>query len=108
MCSIIRRTNALPKIAVLFPQEEVLDKQGVQVRPPGFHVIIMPYADDIRPVPVDRLPAEATDEQIDAAKAFVEKLALKGRFDPLVYENPCKFRLKITKHCTQTYLLYFY
>ncbi|KAI9282083.1 SPOC like C-terminal domain-containing protein [Umbelopsis sp. AD052] len=88
LCSIIRRTNALPKIAVLFPQEEALDKQGVQVRPPGFHVIIMPYADDIRPVPVDRLPTEATDEQIDAVKAFVEKLALKGRFDPLVYENP--------------------
>ena len=107
MCSIIRRTNALPKIAVLLPQEEVLDKQGVQVRPPGFHVIIMPYADDIRPVPVDRLAAEATDEQIDAAKAFVEKLALKGRFNPLVYENPCKFHLKITKHCTQTYYYIF-
>lgn len=88
---------------MLLPQEEVLDKQGGQVRPPGFHVIIMPYADDIRPVPVDRLAAEATDEQIDAAKAFVEKLALKGRFDPLVYENPCKSHLKITKHCTQTY-----
>jgi ATP-dependent DNA helicase 2 subunit 1 len=74
-------------------QEEILDDQGVQVRPPGFHVIIMPYADDIRSVPVDRLATEATDEQIDNAKAFVEKLSLKGRFDPLVYENPCKFSI---------------
>lgn len=64
-----------------------MDNQDEQVRPPGFHVIVMPYADDIRSV----LPVqghEANDEQIDAAKAFVERLSIKGRFDPLAYENP--------------------
>ncbi|KAG2184916.1 hypothetical protein INT43_000829 [Umbelopsis isabellina] len=87
LCSFTRRTNALPKLAILMPQEEVLDNQDEQVRPPGFHVIVMPYADDIRSV----LPVqghEANDEQIDAAKAFVERLSIKGRFDPLAYENP--------------------
>ncbi|GAB5592308.1 ATP-dependent DNA helicase II subunit 1 [Umbelopsis nana] len=68
-------------------QEEVLDSEQVQVRPPGFHVIIMPYADDMRALPVSELQ-EADDEQIDAAKAFVERLSIKGRFDPLAYENP--------------------
>ncbi|KAM3587126.1 X-ray repair cross-complementing protein 6 [Umbelopsis sp. WA50703] len=87
LCSFIRRTNALPKLAILLPQEEVLDNQHEQVRPPGFHVIVMPYADDIRPVPPVQ-GHEANDEQIDAAKAFVERLSIKGRFDPLVYENP--------------------
>jgi hypothetical protein len=67
-----------------------LDNQHEQVRPPGFHVIVMPYADDIRPVPPVQ-GHEANDEQIDAAKAFVERLSIKGRFDPLVYENPGNF-----------------
>lgn len=74
-------------------QEEVLDSEQVQVRPPGFHVIIMPYADDMRALPVSELQ-EADDEQIDAAKAFVERLSIKGRFDPLAYENPCKFKME--------------
>jgi hypothetical protein len=49
----------------------------------------MPYADDMRMLPVNQLPV-ADDEQIDAAKAFVERLSIRGRFDALAYENPCK------------------
>ena len=28
---------------------EELDENNAQVRAPGFHVIVLPYADDIRP-----------------------------------------------------------
>jgi ATP-dependent DNA helicase 2 subunit 1 len=35
------------------PQEEVLDDNGAQERPPGFHMIPLPYADDIRAAPVE-------------------------------------------------------
>ena len=31
-------------------QAEELDEQHVQVTPPGFHVIILPFADDFRKV----------------------------------------------------------
>lgn len=34
-------------------QEEVLDANDVQERPPGFHMIPLPYADDIRGAPVE-------------------------------------------------------
>ena len=29
-------------------QEEELDERNLQVAPPGFHVIFLPYADDFR------------------------------------------------------------
>ena len=29
-------------------KEEELDEQNVQISPPGFHVIFLPFADDLR------------------------------------------------------------
>lgn len=34
-------------------QEEELDEHKVQITPPGFHVIILPFADDFRKVKLD-------------------------------------------------------
>ncbi len=35
-------------------QAEELDEQNVQQTPPGFHVITLPFADDIRKTPFDK------------------------------------------------------
>lgn len=35
---------------IVFLQEEEFDDRKVQIRPPGFHVIFLPYADDFRKV----------------------------------------------------------
>ncbi|KAI8384252.1 SPOC like C-terminal domain-containing protein [Radiomyces spectabilis] len=87
ICSFFRRTNSLPKLVALYPQPEVLDNNQVQITPPGFHLITLPFADDIRPLPVEQT-ADANVDEIDAAKKFVEKLSFNQGFDPAAYENP--------------------
>jgi len=34
------------------PQMEELDENNAQIEPPGFHLIPLPFADDIRAAPV--------------------------------------------------------
>lgn len=50
------RTNSMPRIAALLPQAETFDEDGLQMDPPGFHIIPLPYADDIRRTPLDEMP----------------------------------------------------
>jgi ATP-dependent DNA helicase 2 subunit 1 len=38
-------------MAVLLPQEEEFTEGGGQDMPPGFHVIVLPFVDDIRAPP---------------------------------------------------------
>lgn len=45
------RTNTQPEFAVLIPQAETFTKDGGQDDPPGFHVIPLPFRDDIRQPP---------------------------------------------------------
>jgi ATP-dependent DNA helicase 2 subunit 1 len=39
----------------LVAQPEELDEAGLQVKPPGFHVIHLPFLDDFRQLPDTRL-----------------------------------------------------
>lgn len=51
LCAVVRfnRTkSSQPRNAVLLPQLEEIDEDGVQVMPPGFHLIPLPAAEDIR------------------------------------------------------------
>uniref|UniRef100_A0A8C6APN2 SAP domain-containing protein n=1 Tax=Monodon monoceros TaxID=40151 RepID=A0A8C6APN2_MONMO len=69
----------------LMPQEEELDDQKIQVTPPGFQLIFLPYADDKRKVPFTE-KVMANPEQVDKMKAIVQKLHFKYRSDS--FENP--------------------
>ena len=40
-------------MSILYKQEEELDEHKVQITPPGFHVIFLPYADDFRKVKIE-------------------------------------------------------
>ena len=42
--------SCFPIPLFIYTQEEELDERKVQVRPPGFHVIFIPFADDFRKV----------------------------------------------------------
>ena len=45
ICSFTLRTNASPSLVALLPQEEKLDDDSnIQILPPGFHVVYLPYA----------------------------------------------------------------
>ncbi|XP_063010703.1 X-ray repair cross-complementing protein 6 isoform X2 [Melospiza melodia melodia] len=85
LCRYTPRRNVPPRFVALVPQEEELDEQKVQIAPPGFHMIFLPYADDKRNVDVtDNVPA--SQEQVDKMKEIIQKLRFKYRADS--FENP--------------------
>ncbi|KAG0267084.1 X-ray repair cross-complementing protein 6 [Mortierella polycephala] len=86
ICSFTQRNNYSTRLVALFPQVETVGPNG-QERPPGFQLVPLPWADDLRPLPIqsDYLPP---DELMDAAKPFIKKLSMKKGFHPDNYENP--------------------
>ncbi|XP_043199583.1 X-ray repair cross-complementing protein 6-like isoform X2 [Amphibalanus amphitrite] len=84
ICRLVSRRNDTPHLVALQPQMERTEG-GVQIAPPGFHVIFLPFADDIRQLSLPE-PTRATDEQIEAARAIVMKLRFK--YSPDKIENP--------------------
>jgi ATP-dependent DNA helicase 2 subunit 1 len=85
VCRYTPRKNVPPYFVALVPQEEELDDQKIQVTPPGFQLVFLPYADDKRKVPFTE-KVMANPEQIDKMKAVVQKLRFKYRSDS--FENP--------------------
>jgi ATP-dependent DNA helicase 2 subunit 1 len=90
-------------------QEEKVEEGGWN-DPAGFHLIPLPFADDIRAAPIEeatrgisiylsRPPANliaffttASDEIKDAARAWIDKLCVKtGAYPPDSYPNPGKY-----------------
>ena len=91
-CAIVKfvgREGSVVKFCALLPQAEKYDEDYFQT-PPGFNMIILPWADDIRSnsdimakYPKD-LP-EPTDEQCELAKKLVKKMNIS--FDCRAFEN---------------------
>jgi len=91
----IPRDNSVVRFCALVPQDEKTDEDGFQV-PPGFQLIFLPYADDVKDLePI--LEAAGMDDQavnvddlsrkeVDSAKLMVKNLAIK--FDSRNFENP--------------------
>lgn len=85
ICRLIPRRNAAPRFVALLPQEEELDEHKAQVCPPGFHVIFLPFTDDLRRLKYEQTP-KATEEQVTKAKEVIKKLTLG--FESSQFENP--------------------
>lgn len=51
----ISRKNAAPQIVAIIPSVEELGDDGVQITPPGFFLIQLPFADDVRQNPESKL-----------------------------------------------------
>jgi len=81
ICSFKQRSSSGPNYVALLPQMEVIE-DGAQVKAPGFHVIYLPFLDDIRLIPEIRLKKDNPPEAVDAAKAVISKLKLK-KFIPV-------------------------
>ncbi|XP_006027710.1 X-ray repair cross-complementing protein 6 isoform X1 [Alligator sinensis] len=85
LCRYVPRRNTPPCFVAMIPQEEELGEQNVQTVSPGFHLIFLPYADDIRKIDfTEKVPAN--EEQVDKMKEIVQKLRFKYRSDS--FENP--------------------
>lgn len=85
LCRFTARRNYSPRFVALVPQEEETDEGKGQITPPGFNVISLPFADDIRTLDTPQLPS-ASQEQVDKMKQIVTKLRFKYRSD--AFENP--------------------
>ncbi|KLT41005.1 SPOC domain-like protein [Cutaneotrichosporon oleaginosum] len=85
------RASSSPEFAVLVPQEETINKkEGGQEDPPGFHVVILPFVDDIRDPPKKMTyNLTATDEETKAMERLMRRLRFKsGKYVSDVYPNP--------------------
>ncbi|XP_035254791.1 X-ray repair cross-complementing protein 6 [Anguilla anguilla] len=85
VCKYTPRRNTPPRFVALVPQREELDSNQIQITPPGFHVIFLPFADDIRTLDAPQFPI-ASRAQVDKMKEIVHKLRFKYRSD--AFENP--------------------
>lgn len=62
ICRMQARKASTPRLVALCPQTEVRDNKGVQLKPPGLNVVVLPYADDIRSVP--HTPTPTADPEL--------------------------------------------
>ncbi|XP_061564153.1 X-ray repair cross-complementing protein 6 [Cololabis saira] len=85
LCRCIARRNNPPRFVALVPQKEEVDEGNVQITPPGFNAIYLPFADDVRPLDTPQCPT-ASQTQVDKMKKIVSKLSFKYRSDS--FENP--------------------
>ncbi|KAM3860056.1 X-ray repair cross-complementing protein 6 [Diretmus argenteus] len=85
LCRYTERRNQPPRFVALVPQREEADQAQIQVTPPGFNVIFLPFADDIRTLDIPHCPI-ASGVQVDKMKQIVSKLRFKYRND--AFENP--------------------
>ncbi|KAK7691202.1 hypothetical protein QCA50_006305 [Cerrena zonata] len=83
----LTRRNASPMFCALSPQAENAEEGGWN-EPPGFHLIPLPFADDIRAAPIET-GYRASDTLKDAALKWIGKLSVKnGSYPPDSYPNP--------------------
>jgi ATP-dependent DNA helicase 2 subunit 1 len=87
ICRLIYRRGSPPRFVALFPQLEKLDHVGNQLQPPGFHLVFLPYSDDIRKIPT--YPTAIAEETLQRkARKIVEALHLPGKFNSALIPNP--------------------
>ncbi|CAN9508897.1 unnamed protein product [Ophioblennius macclurei] len=85
LCRCIARRNYPPRFVALVPQSEETDEGNMQITPPGFNVIFLPFADDLRTLDPPQYPS-ASQTQVDKMKEIVSKLRFTYRSE--AFENP--------------------
>eukprot|EP00833_Pecoramyces_ruminatium_P009181 jgi/Orpsp1_1/1183213/evm.model.c7180000084270.1 len=87
ICNFIPRSNSSPRLVALLPQIEERDDNDIQIVPPGFNVIPLPFADDIRNVKNN--PCERASEELDTKFGKIVKEINKNEgYNPRTINNP--------------------
>lgn len=89
MCFIKVRQGGRVHLAALIPQAEIIDENGVQKLPSGFHVIYLPFSECVRQMkeqPQNNELSKITDQQVYLAKLICEKMTINYR--PSMIKNP--------------------
>lgn len=73
---------AVPCAAALYPQLEIVDEDGCQVSPPGFHIIPLPFAEDIRfnPLPEEEVVTQVSPDVLTLAEQVMDLMDLGSDF----------------------------
>lgn len=92
-CILTLRRKCPPRLVALVPQELARDADGEIFRPSGFRVEFVPYAADIRNLPMleETTPPEVTEDQTNLFKSVIKKI--KFKFSPANFENPASMNL---------------
>ncbi|KAL5485891.1 KU70 [Sanghuangporus weigelae] len=84
---VLLRSNSSPVFCALCPQAEKEDEIGY-TEPAGFHLIVYPFADDLRAAPIEE-GVRAPSDAVEAAKQWIAKLQIKnGGYPPDANPNP--------------------
>ncbi|WAR52243.1 hypothetical protein PtB15_1B684 [Puccinia triticina] len=77
------RKNDTPTLVAILPQLEVFDEDSrTQLQPPGMHLCILPWADDLNPPPtVTQLDCLEPDENSNHITQLADKIVRKLRVD---------------------------
>ena len=92
--TIVQGPSADPRLVAMLPQEETRDRHtGAQINPPGFYLIHLPFADDVRWPEKDTAFTGAekptpSNAAVEAASELIEKFKLEEDFDPVDICNP--------------------
>ncbi|KAL4419212.1 hypothetical protein ABPG77_000606 [Micractinium sp. CCAP 211/92] len=81
VCRLASTRARTPQLVALLPAEELLYEDGSQASPPGFHIIYLPYADDVRSPETNTdftgaERAQPSEEAIAAGEAVCAALSL--------------------------------
>ncbi|XP_045814076.1 ATP-dependent DNA helicase 2 subunit KU70 isoform X1 [Trifolium pratense] len=84
-------SSSRPQMVALIAQDEVI-QSGVQIEPPGMHMIYLPYSDDIRLIEerysdTSGAVTKASDDQIKKAADLIKRVDLKD-FSVFQFSNP--------------------
>ncbi|EIE22641.1 ATP-dependent DNA helicase ii [Coccomyxa subellipsoidea C-169] len=93
VCTYVRTRNSEPRLVALMAAQEEKDDYGEQVAPPGMHMLHLCFADDIRtpesdPNLVGTSFPEASEDQIAAAEAMIDKLSMGDSAYVGMFQNP--------------------
>ena len=102
ICSLVERPSSGVRLVALLPQEEVRTQEtGAQITSPGFNIIYLPYADDVRYPECDAAFTGSEGGVVDlsaatvaaaaaaaAAEAMLDSLQLGDDFSSTDIPNP--------------------
>uniref|UniRef100_A0A5S6R635 ATP-dependent DNA helicase 2 subunit 1 n=1 Tax=Trichuris muris TaxID=70415 RepID=A0A5S6R635_TRIMR len=78
ICRLAARQNTSPRLVALLPQAETYDANAAQMESPGFHVVFLPYADDLR----DLSSVANVQREVASDKLVQEMKSLVGSLKP--------------------------
>ena len=78
ICKFKPRSTAEMSYVALVPQQEEVNEGGGQDQAPGFHVVYLPFLDDLRPLPITSINTKQVSQgAVQAAKEVISKLKLR-------------------------------